>query len=383
MDQTRFRALMHDVIGDEPMQPWLTTGVRARLAEPPPRRVSGAMAAVATILVAAVMVAGLVLPQLLAKGHAPITGPKVLPTAIPSVTPVVVDPSDCRLPVVVERGSGPPLQLAHEVGFIDTRTGRYTKDRSASRVGASNVPTYYSPSLQRWLLLSAGEVLAPDGRRYAWIRTLPAGTVYSRYKAAELHIYDLATASDQTIGTYRGDVGIWRWDSAGIHVSFGSLASSPTPAPTRWVLDPVSGAQTRDLISPVMPFPPFTPLAGDPHDPAFSTPGMTADGHFIWWINNMDRPGAVDCVFYETSPGHRVYLYRGIQGDATSFDPAEALVDSTGIWFSDANFAFANHAVIWHWRLGVGLRKFRVVGLPGKFNAPNAYVQTTPAGPCF
>lgn len=391
MDETRFRALMHTAIGDEPMQPWLATTVRGRLAEPVHRRVPGAFAAVATILVAALVVAGLVVPQLLANRRVRVSAPVLTPATTPSSKlPVIVDPSNCRLPVTVERGAGPPAQLANEVGFVDTRSGRYTRDASASVAGlpgrdphasASDVPFYYSPAVQRWLPVSAGQV-APDGRSYAWVRTLPVGSVYPNYKSSELHIYDVATTADRTIWTYTGSINVWRWDSAGILVNVGPVKGNPPPQ-TWWVVDPVSAALTRDNTPPLMAFPPFKPLPGDPHDPSFTSPGLTAEGLTIWWLDNLDKPGAVDWVFYETSPGHRVYIYKGIQGNATSFDPEVALVDSTGIWFSDANFAAANfQSVIWHWRLGMGLSKYAVSRLPAKFKGSNAYVLTRPAGPC-
>ena len=389
MDEDRFRSLMHIAIGDEPMQPWLTAAVRTRLTEPREQRVPGALAAVATILVAAVVVAALVLPQLLASRHQQVTGPRVLPAATPSATPapVAIDPSNCRLPVTVERGAGPPSLLANEVGFIDSRTGRYRRDASASVAGLpselfSRAPTYYSNAVQRWLPVGAGQV-APDGRRYAWVQTLPVGTAYPKYTSAELHIHDVATATDQTIWTYRGDLGIWRWDSAGIHVNAGPVKGN-SPPQTWWLVDPLSGARTRDTMNAIMPFPPFKPLPGDPRDPRFTSPGVNAEGQRIWWISYLDEPGAVDWVFYETTPGHRVYIYRGIQGDATSFDPEIALVDSTGIWFSDANFVFNKfQPVIWHWRLGVGLSKFGVHGLPSLIKGSNTYILVRPAGPCF
>ncbi len=392
MDETRFRALMHTTIGDEPMQPWLATTVRARLAEPRHREVPGAYAAVTTILVAALVVAALVVPQLLADRHARISSPTFTPASTPGTkVPVVVDPSNCRLPVSVERGGGTPYQLAGEVGFVDTRTGRYTRDASASvaglpgrdpLAGASDVPSYYSPVVRRWLPVSAGQV-APDGRTYAWVRTLPAGSVYPNYKSSELHVYDVATAADRTVWTYAGAMGVWRWDAAGIHVNTGRVRGNAPPQTWR-VVDPASGAVTRDIRTPIMPFPPFKPLPGDPLNTNFTSPGVTADGYTIWWLDNLDKPGAVDWVFYETSRGHRVYIHRGIQGNATSFDPEVALVDSTGIWFSDANFAAANfQQVIWHWQLGVGLSKYRISRLPAKFKGNFPYVLARPAGPCF
>ena len=113
MDETRFRALMHAAIGDQAMQPWLPTAVRGRLAEPKQRRVPGTVAAVATILVAALVVAGLVIPQLLANTHVRVSTPTLTPATTPnSKLPVVVDPSNCRLPVTVERGAGPRQKSA-------------------------------------------------------------------------------------------------------------------------------------------------------------------------------------------------------------------------------------------------------------------------------
>ena len=99
----------------------------------------------------------------------------------------------------------------------------------------------------------------------------------------------------------------------------------------------------------------------------------------MWLFAHVDRPGAANWVFYETAPGHRVYIYRGTRGDATGFYPRGAFSDSTGLWFSDANF----QPVIWHWELGVGLSKFLIGGLPAGLHGRNAYVLTVPAGPCF
>jgi hypothetical protein len=394
MDETRFRALMHASMGDEPMQPWVAAAVRARLAEPRRRGAPGAYAAIATIMIAALVVAGLIVPRFLADRHVRVSTPTLTPASTPGAkVPVVVDPSSCRLPVTVERGAGPPGQLANEVGFVDTRSGRYTRDAFASvaglpgrepGAGASDAPSYYSPAVQRWLPVSAGQV-APDGRAYAWVRTVPVGSVDPNYKSSELHVYDVATATDRTIWTYAGSINAWRWDSGGIRVNVGPIRGNP-PSQTWWLVDPVSGALTRDNNNlPIyVSFPPFKPLPGDPPNPNFTTPGRTADGHIIWWLGNLDQPGAVDWVFYETTPGHRVYLYRGTEGALGSFDPEFALVDSTGIWFSDANYVFANsHPVIWHWRLGVGLSKYGIGGLTAKFQGSNSYLLARPAGPCF
>jgi hypothetical protein len=269
------------------------------------------------------------------------------------------------------------------VGFVNMRTGKYTRDSTPSVVrlpdGGLKGTMFYSSAIQRWLPTNSTQV-APDGRTYAWVESLPIGAVYPRYKASKLHIYDLVTGADHTILTYRGAISIWRWDAAGIHAIVGQV-NAGAPPQTRRLLDPATGAITRDALDPTMSFH-FNPQPGDPHGP-FTTPGMTADGHTIWWIGNLDSPGAPDWVFYETTPGHRVYLYRGVEGTATSFDPEFALVDSTGIWFSDADYVLHLKPALWHWQVGGSLRKYSVAGVPSLFNGSNAYIVVMPAGPCF
>jgi hypothetical protein len=102
IDETRFRALMHTTIGDEPMQPWVATAMRTRLAEPRRRGAPGAYTVVATIAVAVLVVASLIVPQFLADRHMRVSTPTLTPASTPGTkVPVVVDPSNCRLPVTV------------------------------------------------------------------------------------------------------------------------------------------------------------------------------------------------------------------------------------------------------------------------------------------
>lgn len=67
MNDTRFRSLMHEAIGDQPMQPWLPAAVRRRLTEPRPRAVPGALALLAAVMLTVLVVAALVVlgPRLL------------------------------------------------------------------------------------------------------------------------------------------------------------------------------------------------------------------------------------------------------------------------------------------------------------------------------
>jgi hypothetical protein len=380
MDEIQFRTLMHRAVGDETMRQSVAPAVRARLGENRRGHARGGMT-LAAILLAALVVTGLVVPQLLARRSIlviPATSPSPSPAATP--TPQAVNPSDCLLPVQVESGSGPPSRVAYQVGFVNTRTGMYTRDITASvnglpgREPSGNAygppPTSYSPALQRWLPVWGGQS-APDGLSYAWVRDLPVGSAYPNFKSAELHRYDVATSTDRMLWTHDGSMNAWQWDSTGIFVDVASPKGNPNP--TWWLVDPVSGAARHSAPPPGFGFKLFKPLPGDPHDVQFTSLGSDAAHRTIWRFYNPDW------VFYETAPGKRVFIYRGTQGDTTGFDPSEqAMVDSTGIWFSDHE-----HQTIWHWRQDTGLHKVTLRGLPAAPKGANAYVYVALAGPCF
>ena len=351
MDETRFRALMRDAIGDEAMHPRLAAAVRTRLAEQPARAagIRLPLLVAAVVLVAVTATAWFMTPFLTSR-----TMQNTFPAASPSPG-AVVDPSHCRLPVVAQQG---------QYGFIDTQTGKFTRDKSEV-IGEPHhqlpaAPSAYTPELNRWLSVAPRQV-SPDGRSYAWSRDLPA----------ELHRFDIATGEDTTLLTFIRPVYIWRWDLEGIRVGDQPFDPMRSGSTTTWLVDPNTGeaSQSATLVTG-----PFTPLPGDPHGTdgsGFHPLGTDAQGHVIWWFFNLDKPGAVDWVFYETDPGQRVYIFKGTQGDATGFDPGEALGDGTGVWFTDHD-----HAVIWHWQPGGELRRVAVTGLPDS-------TSLALAGPCF
>jgi hypothetical protein len=388
MNETRFRNLINGAIGDEPAPPWLAAKVRGRLLAPTGNQMRGrVMLAIAAMAI--LLIAGLVEQQIVTRRSAVITVPAATPSATPAPSPVAaLDPSNCRLPVVVERGSGPPTQLATEVGFVDTRTGLYTKDDSASVAGlpVSSPPwgpvdkgsaAYYSWALHRWLPVGAPQI-APDGRSYAWVQTLPVGVAPTNYTSSQLHRYDVATATDHLLWTYGGAIAIVRWDVGGILVNAGPVQGD-SPSQVWLLIDPMTGVAAPHAPPQSYVFRPFKPLPSDPHEADVTSLGWNAEGDTIWWILNLDKPGAVNWVFYETAPGQRVTIYRGTQGDSTGFDPnGGALADSTGIWFADNV-----HHTIWHWQQDVGLHKTTITGLPANLSGANAYVQVSPAGPCF
>src|SRR5205823_10641153 len=150
----------------------------------------------------------------------------VVPAATPSPastpSPVAVDPSGCKLPIWIQQGAEPPYTV--QSGFIDTRTGLYEHDASASATGlptgffgSEGVPEYYSPTLKRWLPVSGLQV-SPGGRSYAWLQVLPVGSSQSNFRSVELHRYDVTTARDVTLWTSTVFIFVLRWDTDGIHV---------------------------------------------------------------------------------------------------------------------------------------------------------------------
>ncbi|MEA2656698.1 MAG: hypothetical protein QOI23_2063 [Chloroflexota bacterium] len=380
MNESRFRNLLSEAIGNEPSPPWLATSVRSRLLAPPQQsRPTHLMVAVATV---AVLLGGVVGMQWLAAGRAPVVGPAATPSASPSPNVVMVDPTNCRLPVMVERGAGPPSQLSVQVGFINTMTGHYTRDAAPSLAGLPRSPSYgvpsgapaaifYSPAVKRWLPIAQGD-LAPDGRSYLWIRTLPVGVPYPKYTKSELHRFDVASATDRLLWTYAGDFAVQRWDANGILVDGGPVRSQ-SPTVSWWIIDPTSGKAVR-TSGPKYTFPAVKPLPGDPKNWTLGTVGFDAYGHTVWQMEDRDKPGTLDWVFYETSPGQRVTIYRGQSG----FNPRQALTDSTGVWLD--NF---DTQAIFHWQRDTGLHKVDITGLPSRLPGANSYIDVTPKGACF
>jgi hypothetical protein len=321
--------------------------VRIRLTELRPRAVPGGLALLAAALLIVLVVAASVRPPWLAHGEVP----------------------NCRLPVTVGSAGG----------FVDTHTGQYTKDVSASVAGLPqglvSTPNYYSLALKRWLPVLVGDV-SPDGGSYAWVRLLPDGSTQDHVKTAELHRYEVATGTDRALWTSTVIFYIWRWDASGILVSTELPGSDRAPA-SWWLVDPVTGAATQQVPSSHASLFSFTPLAGDPADASFHSLGVDAEGHMMWWLMTNGKGAGVDWVFYETAPGQRVFIYHGTK-DATAFYPLAAMADSTGIWFSDSGLTYG---VVWHWQQGTGLRNVMVTGLP----APdlNGFPSVSLAGPCF
>jgi len=362
MDEARFRQLMRAAVGEGAMPQWLATDVRNRLRAPQrtvrPRRLALAAMGIAF----AVLAAGVLELQHVARQQSPPPVPAASPSASASPSPVAVDATHCMLPVWVFRESrlsnGPTIQ----VGFVDTATGAYTSDGSAP-AGAQIV--YYSHTFHKWLPVSSRQV-SPDGLFYAWAQNAPRNT------SSVLYIHDIAQGTDAKIWSRAGFADVYRWDAAGLLVGLYPLQGDPT----WWLVDPQTG--TWSAASPPAPTFPFRPLPGDPTNVAFGPIGEDGHGHTIWMLGNRDRPGQLEWVFIDIGPGDRVYIYKGSYQPAGGFVPFAAVPDSTGIWFADYD-----DNSIWHWQQGEGLRKVKLSGLPPLLAGSNSGIQVTPAGACF
>jgi len=297
--------------------------------------------------------------------------------------------TQCRMPVVVMLESGPPGQGQTGTGFLDTGTGQYTADPTASVAGlpggafagtvgkppSPSTPVFYSESLHRWLPVEGSNV-SPDGASYVWARLLPVGSNFSNFRKSELHRYDVASAVDRTLWTYPGTIGVHHWDASGILVD--------TVPPTggqliEWLINPTTGVAARQAPA-VNIGPPLQQLSGDPLEGGGfnvgNVPGAEFHGHQIYRIGSRD-PGSPQLIVYETSPGQRVIIYRGSQGDATKFDPFYGWGDAAGVWFTDYG-----GQVLWRWEPATGLRKITLVGLPPLLPGPNSGAYVRPAGVC-
>src|SRR5437868_14874793 len=147
MDETRFRALMREAIGEEPTPPWRGGRVRSKVVAPIDRRPQARLFYLAAVALVALAVVGFGVTQLIAN-RSRFVVPAATPSPASTPSPVAVDPSGCKLPIWIQQGAEPPYTV--QFGFIDTRTGLYEQDASASATGlptgffgSVGVPAYY------------------------------------------------------------------------------------------------------------------------------------------------------------------------------------------------------------------------------------------------
>src|ERR1700682_4816095 len=386
MNEEQFRERFRGALGEPPPSD-LPRRLEANASLGPPGRTSsrlGPLAATLALLIIAGLVGWRVVYQ---RATPPVTVKRsTVATAAPTVP--AADPLNRRPPVVIMRVSGPPVQLVTEPGFVDTRSGQYVKDNAASIAGlpggafeGTNVkpyraaaPVWYSQPTKRWL--PVGGALAPDGRSYLWTRLLPQGSNVSNFKSAELHRYDLTTATDHLLWSYAGFINVHQWDASGI------LLDTDPPPPAGgtvilWLVDPQSGAAMRQAQANGVGGPNKLPGEGQNGSCSWSSFGTDAQGRTIYRIGSR-QSGDQEWIFYESSPGQRVTIYKGRQGDATGFDPFQPMGAGTGIWFSD----YETHG-LWYWDPASGLHKIAVKDLPALLSGQNSSIYVNPAGSCM
>jgi hypothetical protein len=301
-------------------------------------------------------------------------------------------PESCRLPVTTDDTQG---RFAH--GFVNFPDGNYVPDSSA----AGRYATYDAP-LKRWIPyslkveLQAYQTLAPDGRTFVYVSGAPVGPGPYRGDTA-IHLVDLVgSEGDRVIWkNAKDDATILGYSERGVVFM---VHARPTPVGTRvdvdtaalghWLLKPADGSLKR-ISMPQGPTPPN--IAAGPyfwttrwpknqlvridlqtgaeqpwhdmnefeatHGPAGNILGFDNQYRPIYRFGSRD-PGVANKVVLLSAPDQAVVIYSGHQGDATGFDPTQAIGDAHGIWFGN----FFN-STVWLYHAGT-LERIPVLGLP-------------------
>jgi hypothetical protein len=298
----------------------------------------------------------------------------------------------CRLPVTTDDTQG---RFAH--GFVNFPDGNYIPDTSA----AGRYATYDAP-LKRWIPFSlkvelqAYQTLAPDGRTFVYVSGAPVGPGPYHGDTA-IHLVDLVgSEGDRLIWkNAKDDATILGYSELGVVFM---VHARPTPVGTRvdvdtaalghWLLKPADGSLKR-ISMPQGPTPPN--IAAGPyfwttrwpknqlvridlqtgaeqpwHDMNEFEPTHGAAGNILGFDNQYRPiyrfgsrdPGVANKVVLLSAPDQAVVIYSGHQGDATGFDPTQAIGDAHGIWFG----SFFN-STVWLYHHGT-LEKIPVLGLP-------------------
>jgi hypothetical protein len=163
----------------------------------------------------------------------------------------------CRLPVVSWYQPGNPVQLpsfgvqAHYVSYPDGAISSGPADEftsvedgfgwrsSATPVLRGTGPVgYYDAAVKRFLPVPRAQV-SPDGRRYAYMDYTQGGL----YAYGQLHVVDVATGLDRTLGLPAAQYLIFDFSADGIYFTYGPYGQSAGLL----LLNPDSGA-TRQIF---------------------------------------------------------------------------------------------------------------------------------------
>lgn len=380
MNESTFRSLFHEAIGEPEVPAYLSSHARQALTlahDRAPRRREG-IAVLAAVVAVLAVVATLLGPRLLPHVQQPVGIPSPSPSPLaPSPSP---DLNACRLPVVVNDASNHARSVV-TAGYIDVASGQFTADPSVSLADLPHVApqgwvdldlAQYDPVVKRWV---PSDVLSPDRRSYVYLTTNGG--------SSELHVYNVVQRTDQIVWTYAGAISVPQWKQDGIYA-----ASPPyphldprvvNPNQKYWRIDPVTGIATEidaatfnpygSLISSLWPPPPTTPW----HGSGLSISG-TDSGRALYRIGGRD-PGTPYIVIVFVN-GARADIYSGIQGDQMDFDPYNVWYDGSLLWFSNYDSKY-----LWSWTRAGGLMRHSIQ-IPNATGDPVHPVVYRIAGPC-
>jgi hypothetical protein len=179
----------------------------------------------------------------------------------PASASAVATPSSilaaCRLPVVSWYQPGNPVQLPSfgvQAHYVSYPAGAITADpadaftqvadgfgsgwrSSATPVLRGTGPVgYYDAALKRFLPVPRSQV-SPDGRRYTYMDFSKAGL----YAYGQLHVVDVASGLDRTLGLPADQYLIFDFSAEGIYFTYGPYGQSAG----LWLTNPDSGATSQ------------------------------------------------------------------------------------------------------------------------------------------
>jgi hypothetical protein len=396
MNEQSFRELYRQAVG-EPPPSHAVERLRLPVAEADPRRVPR-LAVLAAGTLAILVVAALVGPRAFHRAATP-NSPGSVASPVPATTPdTIPDFKACKLPVTVQGTSGGPEQqmplLTTEGGFVDTRTGMYTRDPAYTRNPGTLAE--YSASLKRWLPTSR-TMVALDQRSYLSKKLLPydpydperiqavmpKGPAYKAYldkalsdfRSTELHLVDPVAGTDRLIWSYPGFISVLLWDGGEVLVETSSPGGgSPFGW---WRIGLATGTATMQPASAAKGLSPYALEPGEVPG-GYSSTMIRYDGRWQWlYIQGIQGTEGPISVYYQDRDGHRVTIYRGTGVGWILIWPAG---DRTGIWFgarSDGSLSLT------HLDARSGLTSIPLSGLPQPPPGDNRHLEVMPAGPCI
>lgn len=367
MNESTFRSLFREAIGEAEAPPYLGSQARQALKQSidqrSPRLREG-LVVLAALVVAIAVVAVLLGPRMFPHVQQPVGVPSPSPSPlVPSPSP---DANACRLPVIVDDETSGTRKTS--AGFIDVASGQFAADSNVSFADlpygyGSSTPidlhnAAYDPVVKRWL---PSTFISPDQRSYLYV-TDKAGS-------SELHMYNVAQRTDITVWTSRDAIlyEYLRWRSDGIYAQttpFGGAGGSRA-----WRIDPVSGQATEiDMTSFMLPYPNLVGSPGrvqveglDPDRAVYITPGRITGAQYTAFV-------IID--------GKRTDIYSGVMGDQMDFDPVDVWYDGPRLWF--ANF---DAQYLWSWTAATALTRHSVQ-IPGAPRTATHFAGYSIAGPC-